>query len=154
MTLRWLAIRPRSAAAVAATLIILGAAIRLLPQSYPTGDGASLSLHTLAALHARQWLGPYSQFGWNHPGPLLFYLMAPLYWLSGYHEASHRVTALLINAASLAGVLWIARRHVGGLFAILTATALVAFEWRAGGDMMFSGWNRTSRCCRWRRCCS
>lgn len=141
MTPRRLALRPRSAAALAAALIVLAAAIRLMPQSYPTGDAASLSLHILAALRGRQYLGPYSQFGWSHPGPLLFYLMAPLYWMSGYHEASPRVMALLINAASLAGVIWIAQRQVSAVFAVLTALALVAFEWRCGGDMMFSGWN-------------
>src|SRR5690349_14036789 len=28
-------------------------------------------------------LGVYSRFGWRHPGPMLFYLLAIPYWLTG-----------------------------------------------------------------------
>ncbi len=38
-----------------------------------------IELYTIHATHAAQFLGPYSQYGWHHPGPMLFYLLAPFY---------------------------------------------------------------------------
>ena len=42
------------------------------------------------------WSDLYSRFGWHHPGPLYFYLLAPWYWLSG-STAGMQAGALVIN---------------------------------------------------------
>ena len=44
----------------------------------PASDFALLELSTDEALRGTQLLGPYSRFGWRHPGPAYFYLQAPL----------------------------------------------------------------------------
>src|SRR5690348_17774394 len=54
-----------------------------------TGDWSSdvcssdLESYTLYASRAQLLVGPYSRYGWHHPGPLYFYLLAPVYTLAG-----------------------------------------------------------------------
>jgi hypothetical protein len=67
----------------------------------PASDFALLELSTGEALRATQLLGPYSRFGWRHPGPAYFYLLAPLYGVSGASSASLPVAVLIFNWAAL-----------------------------------------------------
>ena len=46
---------------------------------YPVSDIALTELFTREAAHGRLIVGPYSRFGWHHPGPTCFYLLAPFY---------------------------------------------------------------------------
>jgi len=55
-------------------------------------------------------VGVYSRFGWNHPGPLVFYLLAPFQQLSGGRDVSLLFGALTINLAAIATSLWIGLR--------------------------------------------
>src|SRR5215469_15117239 len=45
------------------------------------GDVAVLESGLRDALGGHQLLGPYSHFGWFHPGPAYFYVFAPVYWV-------------------------------------------------------------------------
>jgi hypothetical protein len=57
-------------------LLLLGAALtgRGMETDLPaTGDYAALELYTRLAAQGRQLLGPYSRFGFHHPGPAYFY---------------------------------------------------------------------------------
>src|SRR4051794_6892165 len=49
----------------------------------PNVDIAVFELGVRNTLHHGAFVGPYSRFGWNHPGPFIFYLVAPIYWLLG-----------------------------------------------------------------------
>ncbi len=132
--------------------VILAPAIALLsglavpsgaPPLYPHGDHAVLEIYTRLAASGDQRLGPYSRFHFHHPGPALFYLSLPVYELAGESHEGLKLAALLLNALSVTGLLWAARR-LGGLAAYL-ATALglapfVAWWWPAG---FFSNWNPT-----------
>ena len=84
-------------ALAAGTLIAAGlalsAAVNALPAAWPTGDGAVIELYTLHATGFRQLLGPYSRFGFHHPGPAMFYVLAPFYAVSGHATASLSVAA-------------------------------------------------------------
>ena len=60
------------------------------------GDFAVLELYTRNAAEGRQLVGPYSRFGWHHPGPSYFYLLAPLYLLSGGASWSLFVSAWVL----------------------------------------------------------
>jgi len=58
---------------------------------YPVSDQAILEIYTLHAVRGFWTLGPYSQFGWHHPGPLYFYLLRIFRLLFGDSEVqSHR----------------------------------------------------------------
>jgi len=76
----------------------------------PFGDGAVLELHLRQALRGKHLLGPYSQYEWYHPGPLYYYLLAPLYVLSGSSTRSMHFSAGLIYASALCTTLLV---HLG-----------------------------------------
>jgi hypothetical protein len=65
--------------AIVAGLLVVGLTLflRSTPHAFPYGDGAVIEIYTLQALRGFLTLGPYSQFHWHHPGPL----MAPIHRL-------------------------------------------------------------------------
>jgi hypothetical protein len=90
---------------------------------HPSGDQAIIELNVRDVFHAPPLLGPYSRFGWFHPGPALYYALALPYWLTGGSSASLAFAALVLNALAVVGILLIARRR-GGL-AVLLLTGLI-----------------------------
>ena len=127
------------AIAAAAFLVVAAASTRNAPETYPVADTATTSISTLQAARGTLAVGSYSRFGWNHPGPLLYQLLAGPYELSGRREIALKWTALAINLVSLAGVLLIAGRRAPALAAAI-AVALVPLLWREQ-RLLFSAWN-------------
>jgi hypothetical protein len=101
-----------------------------------TALSAALSVAAIAALAARPWVpsfddaliwlraldvgtihaplaGPYSRFGWDHPGPMLFYVMAVPLSLFGRSPTSVLVGAFLIALVSILGTVLAIWRRVG-----------------------------------------
>jgi hypothetical protein len=116
------------------------AVTRHAPPVREVSDGAILEIYTLEALRGRLLVGPYSRFGWHHPGPLYFYLLAPWYWLSGFRTAGMQAGALAINL----GATWLIVRTL--ISAATTPTAIVVSGFTAWyafrtGDMLVSAWN-------------
>jgi hypothetical protein len=125
-------------------MLLLGAALagRGLETDLPaTGDYAALELYTRLAAQGRQLLGPYSRFGFHHPGPAYFYASVPLYVLSGERFAGILLTAALINVVSIALLLRRLGRE-GGVSALLAGAIVIAMflSWR-GPAWIFSAWN-------------
>ena len=85
------------------------------------GDFAIIELFTLHALDGTQITGPYSRFGWNHPGPAMFYLFAIPYALSGGQNYTLFAAAAMTNAAFAYGSVVVLRRFAG-----VTAAAMGA----------------------------
>src|SRR5262249_23998336 len=110
---------------LAVTAIFIPAMRELLSRGVPdvlfAGDGAVLELGTFRAVHHVQLLGPYSRFGWNHPGPLYFYLAAPFYELFHEHGAALNVFALAVDYVSVLGLTLLAMRLRGVAFALVVA---------------------------------
>lgn len=73
-------------------------------------------------------VGVFSRFGWNHPGPLMFYVLAPFFRLLGTSGLLVG-TAVLNLAASLAVIVLAGRR--GGLRSALLAAAMMLLLARA-----------------------
>lgn len=111
-----------------------------VPDGIPAGDAALLEIATRAALKGQQLTGPYSRAGFDHPGPLYFYLLAPLYWLTGQHSASLHLTALLINLSAIIGMLLIIWRHARQT-ALLWFALLLAIYLLQTGSVVMSIWN-------------
>jgi hypothetical protein len=128
------------ASALAAAVVGLGALLRLLPETIATGDGAVSELYVLHALRGPWLLGPYSQFYWNHPGPLLFYVLAPLYALAGERALALNLGAALINVGAVA---WLLRRlaRTGEPVAAATAGVAVAIWLVRCAPALDSFWN-------------
>jgi hypothetical protein len=108
---------------------------------WPTGDDAMIELYTLHAAHGRQLVGAYSQHGWHHPGPMMFYLMAPVYGLGGHNTASLWAAAAIINLLSLSTLAWLLwRREAHAIFGVTLASLLVLYLARLPG-LMTNVWN-------------
>ena len=93
----------------AAFLVLVLFVARQAEPMFPVADEAVTELATLNALHGRQLLGPYSRYPWHHPGPSIFYLLAPMYEASGKRAASRPQRRLQASASETREVL----RRVG-----------------------------------------
>jgi hypothetical protein len=118
---------------------------RTAAPTWPTNDGAMIELYTVHASHAAQFLGPYSQYGWHHPGPMLFYLLAPFYALSNHATFGLNAGALVINITSLAAIAWLAARRTRGpsslpAFSVGLSLLVMLFILRVP-DVLTSTWN-------------
>lgn len=118
---------------------VLTVARRAAP-AYPVSDHALIELATINALDGRQLHGPYSRYGWQHPGPLLFYLLAPFYAAAGSRTAGLAAGALVINLAALAAAAWVLIRHAGPALSV-AFTALFALYLARVPGLVVSAWN-------------
>jgi hypothetical protein len=110
--------------------------------TWPVTDGAMAELYTIHAAHGAQLLGAYSQYGWNHPGPLLFYVLAPVYVLSGHSATGLNAGALAVNLASVATIVWAlaGRKHELLCVAEVTCGLLLLYVMRVPA-LLTSAWN-------------
>ncbi|CAN5628982.1 hypothetical protein BH10ACT1_BH10ACT1_19800 [soil metagenome] len=84
-----------------------------------TGDWASIDLRVReVGTRDTPLVGPYSTHGWAHPGPLLYWLAAPLHRLSGGIAQSLSWTAAIVNLVALAVIARVGARRVGTGFAV------------------------------------
>lgn len=139
-----------AAAVLVAALALAAAAssLKTAPHTWSVGDGAVLEIYTLHASHGTLEVGPYSRFGWNHPGPLYFYALAPAYALSGHREEALLLTVLVFNLAAIAAMLSIAARYGGWALAGALMAWIALYYLRPGvhagwdfGDLLSSAWN-------------
>jgi hypothetical protein len=105
------------------------------------GDGAILELYTLQATRGIQLTGPYSRFGWHHPGPLYFYILAPLYQLTGHNSVSLQLSSLLIALSAFAGLLAVAYRSTAPAVYFVTASLVPAYIAAFGVGFFATPWN-------------
>src|SRR5207245_552305 len=105
------------------------------------GDNPLLELATRDALHGHQLLGPYSRFGWHHPGPAYFYWLALPVLLLEPGGAGIYLGATLLNLAAGAVVLGVVWRRAGPLATAWTSAALAAFFLVLGPGFLREPWN-------------
>ena len=85
-------------------------------------------------------VGSYQRFGWNQPGPLLFYVLTVPYRLLGSDFAALQAGALLLNALVIVGIAVVAARR-GGVVLVLWSLALVGVLVHAlGADRITDPW--------------
>lgn len=83
--------------------------------------------------------GAWSRWGWNHPGPLLFYALAPFTWLFGNVGALIGVT--IINMLACAAAVWLGWRRGGTALASLVALVVVGLAFSLTPEVWISPWN-------------
>jgi len=108
---------------------------------HPSGDWALLAMRIEDVGHATPLLGPYSRFGWNHPGPLLYWVLAVPYHLLGWSARSMLAATAFLNAAALAGTVALAWRRGRLPLAALTTFALVILTHTMGPELLRDPWN-------------
>lgn len=86
-------------------------------------------------------LGPYSRFGWQHPGPTLFYLLSLPYRLFGERPRGLLLGALAINGASAVAIAWIAWRRGGRTLLLWALLALLLLMRTVDPTVWSNVWN-------------
>ncbi len=135
---RWWLLGASGLAVAIVAVAVLAIGRRATP-TYPVSDHALIELATINALDGRQLHGPYSRYGWRHPGPLLFYFLAPFYAATGSRTAGLAAGALMINLAALASVC-VAIRSAGPLLTIALTSIFAMYLARVSG-LLVSAWN-------------
>lgn len=110
-------------------------------QYHSWSDHALIELQTRSVGHDEVLVGLYSRDTWNHPGPALFYVLAPFYWLTGGMSVSISIGALVINGASVAGMALVARRLGGTALMLITLLANALLMRSLSGEFLQDPWN-------------
>jgi hypothetical protein len=151
---RWRSPRFRRVAAWVGTGLLLLALtgaiayVRAIPDWYQASDEAILEIDTLHAINGLGsgsinsfWaFGPYSRYGWRHPGPLYFYLLAPIYAAGGFGTPALKLGVLLINLAAFAFLVRVLSKHVAAGPRLVLLGFLVLYVVRAS-PFLSSVWN-------------
>lgn len=124
----------------AAAALVWAMTLRGRPEAYPGGDLAVAELYVVHTIRTVWPLGPYSQFYWHHPGPLMFQLLAPLYAAAGSHPAALSLGAGLINTGALVAAMWLAARRLPAIAIAGVFLATLVWVVRIGG-LVASYWN-------------
>ena len=85
-------------------------------------------------------VGVHSRYGWDHPGPLMFWALAPFTWL--FDTAGVLVGVVIVNALpAVAGALVLARRRGGLPLMVLVGLVVLALCYGLGPDLLADPWN-------------
>ncbi|HEY1739363.1 MAG TPA: hypothetical protein VGI86_11660, partial [Acidimicrobiia bacterium] len=125
--------------------VIAGIRVLLIKGGYAVAGDISIIELRVRDVFTRHTplVGPYSRFGWNHPGPALYYVLAIPYWLSGRNSSGLALGALAVNAAACVGVVLIARRRAGVALAAVAGLVMLVFVHAFGFAAATSSWNPT-----------
>jgi hypothetical protein len=107
----------------------------------PSADQAWIELQIRDIGRRSVLLGPYSRFGWFHPGPILYYLLWLPYRITGSSSLSLCFAALTLNAAALVGIALVAKRRGGLPLALLTLFLTGLLMSSLGAQFFRDVWN-------------
>jgi hypothetical protein len=114
----------------------------------PNGDDALIELRVRDVWGIDSPLtGSYGRFGWNHPGPLLFYVLSVPYRLVGARFAGLQVGTLLLGIASVVGIAWVAARRGGAVLALWALFVVSVLVHGLGPRVLSDPWEPHSTCC-------
>lgn len=107
---------------------------------HPTSDNALevLRIRDVGGRHT-PLTGVQSRFGWDHPGPLLFWLLAPFQWAAG--NTGILVGVACINGAAIVTALLLGRRRAGLPFVVVLSVAILVLTRALGPSLLVDPWN-------------
>jgi len=131
------------AIAVVLPLVVIAVVVAIRAGYFvPHSDYAVQELAMQEAALAQRLLGPYSRFGFNHPGPMLFYANVPAYLLLGKNAGMSLIlTRFVIDGTCIALILVLVDRIGRRTAAWGAGLGLVVFELRAGLEWFRDPWN-------------
>ena len=128
--------------AVALLPVLIVVVTRTGRRYVPVGDIALIDLRVRDVWsRAIPLVGPYSRLGWNHPGPAMFWLIAPLSGLTGRPAWATLVGGVLLQGVAIVAIGWLAWRK-GGAPLVAAALAVNGLAYGAmGPSMLLQAWN-------------
>lgn len=138
-------------AVLAALVPIVVATIRAIQRQWvPVGDNGLIAVRARDVFSSHPpllytWSSASTSagFGFNHPGPLLFDLLAVPTALSD-SWAGLAVGAALLNAAAVIAIAVFAYRRGGPLLSTAATAVTAALCWTMGGSLLFDPWSPNS----------
>ena len=120
---------------------VIAAAVSLVGRHWHPASDLALQLLQIDDVGGRHTplTGAHSRYGWDHPGPLLFWLLAPFDWLFG--TTGVLVGTALLNTAAMVGALFVARRRGGVTLTALVAVMLLVLTLANDTDLFVNPWN-------------
>ncbi len=111
----------------ALALLVLGPLVALVVRAgtaewIPGGDRAVIEMHVRDVGSHTPLVGPYSRYGWSHPGPLSYWALAIPYRVLGSSSASLLAATALLNLMSIGATMAIMWRR--GRLPLLALSAL------------------------------
>jgi hypothetical protein len=128
--------------AMVALPVLIVAVMSVSSGDLPIGDYALLNLRVRDVYSGQLPLvGVYSRYGWNHPGPVLIWALAPLHALTGGATWATPVGAVLVQLGAVLVGGWSAWRR-GGLALVLGAAAVLLLVIASlGPQVLREPWN-------------
>lgn len=105
------------------------------------GDQALTGLSVHEASTFDRDLGPYSRYGWSHPGPLWFYLLAPPMRLLGGDDIALMAAGVLVNGLLAVAVVLAVHRAGRPLLTLGASAVVLAFVLRMPAEMFVDVWS-------------
>lgn len=117
------------------------AAVSVLGSGWVPSDDRALEILRISDVGGAHTplVGAWSRWHWNHPGPLLFWIAAPLYRLIG--DVGVLLTCALLAGASSAGVALLGLRRGGVVLGGITALLLAVVTGSLGLGTLVDPWN-------------
>ena len=113
--------------------VMLGTALSGFPDLAVEGDLAMLEMATGNAAAGRTLLGPYSRYGFHHPGPAYLFLRMPALWLTGGSSSGSYLTVPAIMGVCMAAAFLAVRRFgktfAAAAFCLIVGLYLVGVPW-------------------------
>lgn len=135
--------RPGLALGLALLPLVVGVAVAVVQTGedlYPWGDHAVVEVETLKTWYGDQLLGTYSRYTWHHPGPALFWFMAPPYVLAGHSTAALNAAVAILNLVAVALIVGVTVRLAGRTAAFLAATLTGLWIAQIGPEIIRDFW--------------
>ena len=105
------------------------------------GDQAVIGLAVHDASALSQELGPYSRYGWSHPGPSWYYAMAPWHSLFGGDDAALVAAGLLTHGLIAALLVGAVHRRSRPALTLATAGLVALLALRLPATFFLDVWN-------------
>lgn len=105
------------------------------------GDKAVEETAVEQATRFTRSLGPRSNWDFFHPGPVMFYALGPLYWLTAHEPLAISIGALMVNTAAGIGVVVAVHRFLGRGPATVAAFLVALYFWAWSGPGVWEHWN-------------
>jgi hypothetical protein len=111
-----------------------------------SGDAGLLALAVRSAAHGSRTLGPYSRFGFFHPGPALFYVLVPFESLTRNARWALPFGVAVLSAIVAAALVVVVQRHAPDanrriIFGAAAATVILAYALLVDIGLLSILWN-------------
>ena len=120
---------------------VVAVCVSLIGRHYHPGGDQALELLRIDDVGTKHTplLGPWSRWGWAHPGPALFWLLTPFYRVFG--ETGVPIGMGILNGLAIVGVIVVAHRRGGYELAALAGLMTALLVRALGLSLVVDIWN-------------